>query len=125
MVLNKSLDVNEIIAAYLRDVHSSHGDVFNIRALNLTLKQVKKRVRSEGIGFLTKTLPRLGKALDKALSEVTPLNAASVGFSSPIGSKLPRFLGEFFSRVLHPDGTVLPNPCIFRQSNQASYVRLL
>jgi len=63
---------------------------------------------SEGIGFLTKTLPRLGKAFDKALSLHSPLNATELGLAAIHGSKLPRFLGELFSAVLDPTGVPLP-----------------
>jgi hypothetical protein len=108
----KSLDEISIIAALLNDIHLSHGAVFNSRALKLTLRKVSSRTRSEGLSFLTKTLPTLGKAFDKALSDATPLNRAAHRFSTISGSELPRFLGEFFSRVLGPDGRLLPEPCI-------------
>jgi len=108
---NKSLDESEIIAALLHDVSNAHGLVFNTRSCRLTLKQVSKRIRTEGKSFLTKTLPRLGKAFDKALAGNTSLNAAKLGFASLPNSELPRFLGEFFSRVLRPDGALLQHPC--------------
>jgi len=111
MVSNKSLDEIKLIAALLLDVQTSHGVVFNKRVLKLTLNKVISRTRHEGLGFLTKTLPRLGKAFDKALSGNTPLSAIKLGFEPLPNSELPRFLGEFFSRVLHPDGTVLRCPC--------------
>jgi len=113
MVLNKSLDETvSLIAALLNDIQMSHEAVFNCRVRRLTLNQVKKRTRSEGIGFLTKALPRLGKALDKALSGASPLNAAALGFSTLRDSKLPRFLGELFNEVLSKDGVLLPEPCV-------------
>lgn len=108
---SKSLDEHKLIAALLCDVQQSHGLVFNHKSLRLTLRKVESRLSAEGIGFLTKSLPRLGKAFDKALSGGAPLNSASLGFKSQVASELPRFLGEFFSRVLHPDGTVLQDPC--------------
>jgi len=111
MESNKSLDEVEIIAALLHDVHSSHGVVFNNRSLKLTLLKVRSRVQSEGISFLTKTLPTLGKAFDKALSDAAPLTAAHSGFKSAVGSCLPIFMGEFFSKVLCSEGRLLPNPC--------------
>lgn len=113
MVSNKSLDEYKVIAATLHDVHNVHGLVFNTRALRLTLYKVKSRVRSEGIGFLTKTLSRLGKAFDKAIAGHTPLNSVGKGYSfeSQPGSQLPRFLGELFNEVLQPDGTLLQHPC--------------
>jgi hypothetical protein len=110
---NKSLDESvRLIAALLHDIQTSHGAVFNCRALRLTIKKVEQRVLCEGFSFLTKTLPRLGKALDKALSGGSPLNAASLGFK-PIrkGSNLPMFLGELISRVLSHDGVPLHNSC--------------
>lgn len=111
MESNKSLDEITIIAALLHDFQKSHGGVFTTRALRLTIGKVRKRVRFEGIGFLTKTLPRLGKAFDKALTQEHALNATEIGFDSDRDSKLPRFLGELFKRVLDPTGTVLQDPC--------------
>jgi hypothetical protein len=109
---NKSLDDSKLIAAYLHDVQTLHGDVFNIRAMRLTINKVKNRAHAEGIGFLTKTLPRLGKAFDKALAQVASLNSIDLGFETLENSKLPKLMGEFFRLVLKPDGTVLPLPCV-------------
>jgi len=109
---NKSLDDSEIIAALLHDVHSSHGVVFNNHSLKLTLRKVESRLAREGISFLTKTLPKLGKALDKALSGSIPLNATEHGFKPMPGTNLPTFMGEFFSRVLQPNGELLHDPCV-------------
>jgi hypothetical protein len=109
---DKSLDDSiKIIAALLHDVHTSHGVVFNNRAYRLTLNKLSRRARQEGFGFLAKTMPRLGKGLDKALAEVAPLNCIEYGFKPIPGTKLPIFMGEFFSRVLQPDGTVRPDSC--------------
>jgi len=111
MVSNKSLDVSKIIAALLHDVHNVHGLVFNTRNLRLTIEKVNRRLRSEGMGFLTKTLPRLGKALDRVLAGGSNLSASELGFSALPDSELPRFLGEFFKLVLRPDGAALLHPC--------------
>ncbi len=110
MVSNKSLDEVEVIAALLQDAHASYGDVFNSRALRLTCQKVRSRARSEGLSFLTKTMPRLCKVLDKALTGVIPMNRQNHGFDSLDDGELPRFLGEFFMRIFHLDGTLLPNP---------------
>jgi hypothetical protein len=112
MALHRSLDEYKLISALLHDVAKHHGAVFNYNSLQNTLKKVQSRLSSEGLGFLTKTLPKLGKAFDKALTGSTPLNASQHRFSALPGSKLPRFLGELFSRVLSQDGTVLQEPCI-------------
>jgi len=100
-----------LIAALLRDIHMSHGVVFGTRPLRLTLKKVSARVEAEGTGFLTKSLPRLGKALDKALANVSKLNAKALGFEAQRNSELPLFCGEFFNKVFDPSGTVLQDPC--------------
>jgi len=112
MVINKSLDEVNLIAALLHDVQTSHGVVFNNKACRLTINKVKQRVSSEGLSFLTKTLPRLGKAFDKALLENTKFDCIAIGFKPYRNTKLPRFLGELFSLVFSPDGAVLPEPCV-------------
>lgn len=110
---NKSLDpYKQIIAALLVDVHTSHSEVFTKRSLRLTTCKVTSRIDREGPGFLTKALPRLGKALDKALSGEVLLDSAKVSFQSLPSSKLPRFLGELFQRIFSHDGRVLPVPCV-------------
>lgn len=112
MVVTKSLDKQfMLITTLLVDFNKSHGNVFNTKSLRLTTQVVQRRILAEGIGFLTKTLPRLGKALDRALSSNTPLNADKLAFASQPNSELPKLLGEFFNRVFYPDGTVLPDPC--------------
>jgi hypothetical protein len=110
---HNSLDeVVNIIAALLLDVHKCHGLVFNKRSLRLTTNVINRRVLTEGISFFTKTMPKLGKAFDKALALETRLTAKVHRFNSGNFGELPNFLGEFFSRVLDRDGQLLPNPCI-------------
>jgi len=110
MVSNKSLDESKIIISLLNDLHKSFGSVFNSRALKLTTAKVEARVLREGLGFLTKTLPRLCKCLDRALTLKHPMTQSAHGWDTMPGSELPRFLGEFFSRVFDPSGNVLSNP---------------
>jgi len=104
----KRQDEFNLIAAALTDVHTSHGALFNKRSLKLTLNKVRSRMRKEGIAFLTKTLPRLGKAYDKSLSKQCNLSATKLGFKPMPGSELPRFLGEFFKVTLSLTGELLP-----------------
>lgn len=110
MVTKKSLDEFEIIAALLRDTQMSHSEVFTPRALRLTVEKLRSRYAREGIGLLTKTLPRLAKALDRALTGEVPLDCT--GFRKKTGTKLPRFLGELFQCIFTLDGWVLPTPCV-------------
>jgi len=111
MVPYKSLDESKIIAAMLHDVFVVHGTVFNSAARRNTLNKVMKRVASEGMSFLTKTLPRLGKAFDKALAASTKLNAIELRFEPQPNSQLPKLFGELFNRVLQPNGALLMDPC--------------
>lgn len=107
MVEFESLDYVKVITLVLHDVQNLHSGVFTHDALQKTLKKVSRRVSHEGMGFLTKTLPRLGKAFDKALAGAAPLNAVDLGFLPMEDSKLPLFLGELFSRVLTSSGELL------------------
>lgn len=110
MALHRSLDECELIARLLHDVHIHCGaDVFSYHDLTRTVKRLRVRFAKEGIGFLTKTLPKLGKAFDKALCCVEPLDASKLRFKTQPNSKLPRFLGELFKQVLTPDGIPLDN----------------
>nr|QDH88864.1 MAG: RNA-dependent RNA polymerase [Leviviridae sp.] len=112
MEIIKSLDEQKFIAAVLRDVFETHADVFNYNSRENTLRRVKDRLSSEGMGFLTKSLPKLGKALDKALSLAQPLNANILGFEALDASQLPRLLGELFVLVLDPTGLPLQEPSV-------------
>jgi len=113
MVNNKSLDpYKQIIAALLSDVQTSHSSVFTPRSLRLTIRKVHERMEREGLSFLTKTLPRLGKAFDKALSGDVPLVSIGWSLCDHSNSKLPKFLGELYQCIFSHDGWVLPTPSV-------------
>lgn len=78
--------------------------------MRLDIAKCRRRMHREGIGFLTKTLPRLAKAFKRALTGEVSLDAT--GFSKVPGSQLPRFLGGLFKSVFTLDGWVLPHPCV-------------
>jgi hypothetical protein len=110
---NKSLDKTvSLIVTLLNDIQMSHGAVFNTRALRLTINKIKRRASTEGICFLTKTLPKLGKAIDQALAGGLPLDAANLRLKPLINSKLPKLFGEFTSRVFSSSGLPLQDPCV-------------
>lgn len=67
---------------------------------------IKRRYASEGLSFLTKTLPKLGKAFDRALQGDVPLS--SPGFAWRRG--YPVFLQGFFRRIFSPGGVILAQP---------------
>jgi hypothetical protein len=113
MVYNKSLDpYKQIIATILSDVQTSHSNVFTPRSLRLTIQKINNRLDREGLSFLTKTLPRLGKAFDKALLGEVPLVSTGFSLSDKPRSKLPKFLGELYQCIFSHDGWVLPTPCV-------------
>lgn len=70
------------------------------------LKTIRSRLLTEGISFLTKTLPALGKALDKALSDDSILQVHS--FAKKKGSQVPQFMGWLIGTIFGSDGVALP-----------------
>lgn len=71
------------------------------------INTLRSRFASEGVAFLTKQLPSLGKCLDKALSSDSPLSSEhSFALSSKSG--LPLFLGRCFREIFLEDGTIRP-----------------
>lgn len=100
-----------IIANVLRSVQTLRTDVISPRQTRLTIQKIETRFALEGLSFLTKTLPRLGKAFDKCLAGQGPFNC--VGFQKIPNTKLPKLFGEFFKRVLDSDGVPLRDPCVY------------
>lgn len=72
------------------------------------LGEIRSRVNREGLTFLTKALPSLGKALDRALSTNTPLETP-VGFKTYKSTRLPVFLREPFKCIFDDSGELLPS----------------
>lgn len=109
----KSLDpYKQISAALLRDVQTLHSEVFSMSALDATTGRLSTRLAEEGLGFLTETLPRLGKRLDKALASGDTFNVRGLRFKTLPNSELPEFLGELFRLVFNDDGSILPTPSV-------------
>jgi len=75
------------------------------RSLERDVETVMSRVKHEGLAFLTKTLPKLGKELDRAL--VTGRFTASEVFASSRGRSTPAFLQAYFNLVFDEDGLLL------------------
>jgi len=107
---NKSLDNVSVIANLVADVFTFALGIESPRARRLTIQKIEKRYAREGISFLTKTLPRLGKAFDKALAGEGPIDCT--GFRKKANAQIPKLFGELFERVFSSDGTVLPLPCV-------------
>jgi len=80
------------------------------------------RVAAEGISFLTKILPVLGKAFDKALLGNAFLCPRD--FSKERGGSRPAFMSANFSHVLTDEGLLLDEPCLYcvRHIRQVCYL---
>lgn len=68
-----------------------------------------QRVDSEGISFITKTLPVLGRSLDQGL-ESGAYTLPSQFFGSGKNRKFPKLLGALFVRVFNEDGQIKSEP---------------
>lgn len=94
--------VLEFVLALGRDLGLSDRD----------LQTLSARSKQEGISFLTKTLPLLGKALERGLATGTfklPCN-----FKKKFrDSEIPAFIGSFFGKIFRRDGTLLPRFCVY------------
>lgn len=88
------------IAQRYPNVHESRHD----------LRTMRNRFDSEGVSFLTKSLPKLGKALDKALHSESPLLVS--GFKLIPSTSIPLFLGWLFREVFMDNGYVRSDPNI-------------
>lgn len=106
MVDNNSLETYVSLTVHLfHDIAQCYPDT---RESSRDLKKLRSRVDKEGISFLTKTLPKLGKAIDTALSRDTPLLVK--GFSLKPGTSIPRFLGWLIERVFTTEGYARGDP---------------
>lgn len=109
----KSLDEYKLIAALYKDVLvRTFGSAYSTREMNLDLLKIKKRLTHEGVSFLTKALPRLGRAFDRALDGEHPLNLCGLGLKTRINSSIPKLFGMLFERVFSSDGRLLEDPCV-------------
>jgi len=71
--------------------------------------EIRRRFEHEGMGFLTKTLPSFGKAIDKALSSGSALQVPS--FERRRGSHLPKLFGWLLEQVFGSNGVERPDGC--------------
>lgn len=95
------------LMSLLSDMSESHH---RSRSLRRDMEELCSRLRDEGFAFLTKALPRLGKALDQGLE--TRYFACPLGFKKHSGKKIPLFLGSIFSNVFDDAGNLLDDACL-------------
>jgi hypothetical protein len=67
--------------------------------------KIRSRCHQEGLSFLTKTLPTLGKAFDKALQGNVAF--APIGFRKDSNRTTPKLFGWLFKRVFDDKGYIL------------------
>lgn len=104
MVRHNSLETYvSLFATMIADIADCYPD----SVVALDLKKLRSRVAAEGISFLTKALPRLGKSFDRALQGDVVFDCR--GFKTHDG--VPKFLGFLFKRVFTPSGLLRANPC--------------
>jgi hypothetical protein len=83
------------------DAYSSEA-----KSLKRDLETLKSRVSHEGLSFLTKTLPKLGKRLDQGL--VSGCFNIPEGFMKASGTaNTPAFMQVYFKQVFDEDGILL------------------
>lgn len=117
----------QLATTLLRDVYSlttAYGyEELSDARLQSDIKTVALRCAKEGLAFLTETLPRLGKAFDRALlGDASELSHS--GFESEEDGRRPAFLNGLFKLVLSADGDVLPNasPHAVKMIRQVCYL---
>lgn len=77
------------------------------KLLTKDLEVLTKRFFAEGLSFLTKTLPKLGKALDLGLVEMK-FNIPR-GFKTQKDGNRPAFLQAYFNLIFSEDGSLRPD----------------
>jgi len=93
----------ELVVSVYRDIASAHSVAPSVQRVEIGV--IRRRTQIEGLSFLTKTLPRLGKSVDTVLARGGHLSVQ--GFSKSPNSQLPRFLGWLLGDVFGTDGVEL------------------
>jgi len=94
----------EIYISLFLDLYTDIAHCYPIlRDHKLDLMKIKSRLNSEGLSFLTKTLPKYGKAFDKALSSTSPLSIPGLKTGLCV---TPKLFGWLLARVISKDGYV-------------------
>lgn len=108
-----SIDEFKLVAALLQDVsNKTNGKVYNLVHVERDVSVLSDAQCSMGMSFLTETLPKLGKMLDKALSLADAVDATLLGLKTQEGSRLPIFIGELFNHICDSSGLALTNPSV-------------
>lgn len=92
------------------------------RILRKDVDVLNRRIDSEGLSFLTKALPKLGKALDKGLIDGR-LNVPRGFKIEPGTTSRPAFLQAYFRRVFDEQGVLLEeaDPAVVKHIRQVCF----
>jgi len=83
---------------------------YSVRLIQSDIRTLQTRSSNEGLAFLTKTLPALGKAFDRALG--IGVFKLPPSFSRKWrDSEIPSFLGSLFTLIFDRDGTLRKDAC--------------
>jgi len=107
-----SLGEVSLTASLLRDVFDGHVADDSERECAIAEEILRVQYRSHGMGFLTRTLPKLGKALDRALAGHMFEMPSDTLLQKRAECVYPHFCGGLFNRVFHCDGRVRELPDI-------------
>lgn len=94
----------DLLVQLLQDTASRCGIRFS--SFKRDIITLRSRSSSEGLGFFTRSLPSLGKALDRALSDDTHF-VCPPAFEHGRHTVLPLFLGVLFEMIFTRDGDVI------------------
>jgi hypothetical protein len=126
MGFHKSLIPGILQRMYLEvycDLYADIAERFLVSSTEsrLDTAKIRSRVASEGIQFLTVSLPKLGKAIDMALSKNMPLLVD--GFQKKPKTAIPKLFGSLLSRVFTDSGLERPDadPVVLRALRQLVY----
>jgi hypothetical protein len=92
----------------LLDVCNRHE--YPLLEANRDIKLISRRTLSEGMSFLTKTLPALGKAVDSGL--LSGMYQCPSAFKKRKGTRLPCFLYGLLIQVFTSSGNVREDACV-------------
>jgi hypothetical protein len=91
--------------------------------LRRDMQTVRSRTAQEGLSFLTKTLPKLGKALDDAM-ETTMLSVPREFKRSHVNGSVPAFMQVHFNMAFDGDGRIRDDvpPDVIKHIRQVCFV---
>ena len=118
-MLMQTLRPEDLIQQSLTAFFEDAGNHFHLktRSISKDKELISNRLQSEGIGFVTKTLPKFGKHFDNALKlgKFTPTSF----FRRMSKGTLPCFMHGLVQRVFGSDGYLLRKP----DSSAIRYIR--